>query len=903
MRQLVLDIYVRRFYRNRDYGQVTVHESGGFVYGTTSYSVDDHEVLAVVGFVPLDALPAWSETIASHLQSLPSPPEVVADVLTWRTGAAGGIDETAQEITDLANQSNFGRPLSRLDVTVNTTTGSPDDRSRSQHITLNQSADGSFVEDPLYRNLHPMLAERLELWRLSNFELVRRPSPEDVYVFEGVAKSNPRDHRLFALGEVRDLTHAQDPTTGELTYPRLERIGLLALAAMRSELARFTIRDRPQANRLVLDVRAPWTLSMEESQRLAHRFAAMAGRVGLEKVVLKVRIPDEESGEHRQAVLHLEQAGRQIFVREDRAGDEPVRPLSVYQQKILTAARFGSPYPHEIIRLFTEGAQIVGLPPDTFQELDLDGDDHLVPVNREPGTNSAHLIVGLMTHHTTVVPEGIRRVSILSDPTQGLGNLAEPECRLINAALEYALEHQLPVEWFAVSSGALIAMDSGTENMDWIALTLRRVIEFTQAGGEINIIVTGINVGGQPYWNAEATMLGHTKGILVMTPASAMVLTGKQALDFSGAVSADDNFGIGGYHRVMGANGQAQYWAPSFPEACKLLLRHYDLTYVVPGERFPRRQPTTDPNERDVRPSPHAELAASPFTTIGDVFSSELNPERKQPFDMRSVMRAVADIDAEPLERWKDLADGDTSIVWDTTIGGVPVCLLGLESHTVSRKGFVPADGPPAWTSGTLFPQSSRKTARAINAASGNRPLVVLANLSGFDGSPESMRRRQLEFGAEIGRAVTNFDGPIVFVVVSRYHGGAFVVFSKALNEAMEIAAVEGSYASVIGGAPAAATVFARDVKKRTEADDRVRQVREALVGADGTEETRLRNMLETMREQVRSEKLGEVAGEFDAIHTIDRALEVGSVDRIIAAAELRPYVIDALERGMARQR
>ena len=32
--------------------------------------------------------------------------------------------------------------------------------------------------------------------------------------------------------------------------------------------------------------------------------------------------------------------------------------------------------------------------------------------------------------------------------------------------------------------------------------------------------------------------------------------------------------------------------------------------------------------------------------------------------------------------------------------------------------------------------------------------------------------------GAEIGRAVVNFDGPIVFCVVSRYHGGAFVVFS-----------------------------------------------------------------------------------------------------------------------------
>src|SRR6476661_1730508 len=138
-------------------------------------------------------------------------------------------------------------------------------------------------------------------------------------------------------------------------------------------------------------------------------------------------------------------------------------------------------------------------------------------------------------------------------------------------------------------------------------------------------------------------------------------------------------------------------------------------------------------------------------------------------------------------------------------------------------RGGCPADGPDQWTSGTLFPQSSKKTARAINAASGNRPLVVLANLSGFDGSPESLRNIQLENGAEIGRAIVNFDGPIVFCVISRYHGGAFVVFSNALNDNMEVLAVEGSFSSVIGGAPAAAVVFTRDVNRRTGADPIVR--------------------------------------------------------------------------------
>ena len=218
--------------------------------------------------------------------------------------------------------------------------------------------------------------------------------------------------------------------------------------------------------------------------------------------------------------------------------------------------------------------------------------------------------------------------------------------------------------------------------------------------------------------------------------------------------------------------------------------------------------------------------ADSDFTTVGEIFSAASNPDRKKAFDIRTVMRALADQDHPTLERWAGMADADTAVVQDAHLGGYPVCLLGIESRPVPRRGFPPTDGPDIYTAGTLFPRSSKKAARAINAASGNRPLVVLANLSGFDGSPDSMRNLQLEYGAEIGRAIVNFDGPIVFCVISRYHGGAFVVFSKALNPNMTVLALEGSYASVIGGAPAAAVVFAGEVEKRTSADSRVRERR-----------------------------------------------------------------------------
>jgi hypothetical protein len=99
-------------------------------------------------------------------------------------------------------------------------------------------------------------------------------------------------------------------------------------------------------------------------------------------------------------------------------------------------------------------------------------------------------------------------------------------------------------------------------------------------------------------------MLMHTKGVLIMTPDSAMVLTGKQSLDYSGGVSAEDNFGIGGYDRIMGPNGEAQYWAPDLSTAVDVLLAHYEHTYTAPGERFPRPAPTGDPADRDISTSP-----------------------------------------------------------------------------------------------------------------------------------------------------------------------------------------------------------------------------------------------------------------------------------------------------------
>jgi acetyl-CoA carboxylase carboxyltransferase component len=286
---------------------------------------------------------------------------------------------------------------------------------------------------------------------------------------------------------------------------------------------------------------------------------------------------------------------------------------------------------------------------------------------------------------------------------------------------------------------------------------------------------------------------------------------------------------------------------------------------------------------------------------VGDIFSNVTNPGRKRPFDIRSVMRALADQDHPHLERWRDMRDAETVVTWDAHLGGFPVALLGIESRPIRRLGYVPGDGPRMWTSGTFVPQSSKKMARSINAASGNRPLVILANLSGFDGSPESLRKLQLEFGAEIGRAIVNFEGPIAFAVVSRFHGGAFVVFSQRLNERMEIFALEGTYASVIGGAPAAAVVFARELRSRVRDDPRVTEAEAALQAAEGADKAQASVRLREARGTAYADHLGALAREYDGIHSVERAQRVGSVHHIIPPARLRPELIAAVERGVAK--
>jgi len=905
MRKMMLEAITWRYYRIRNLENFHSLDTGGHCYVSAEYDHEGKRIHVFTTHAGYSGLAAAVRAILPMVSEVPKDHDIVIDLYAWHSAPLGDSDSTLQQVRSLLNQVSFPRPIRRIVVEVASPRHSQG-VGGMEHFTFRPLADNTYDEEKLYRGIHPMMGKRLHLWRLRDFKIERLPSVEDVYLIHAIARANPKDERLFACAEVRDVTPFRNAAGRIVKLPHLERMLTEAIASIRQFQMRRPANQRLYWNRIFLYVWPPLYLERDELRDLVRRLAPSTEGLGLEQVVVRVRIPNPSTGELRDMVMRISiPTGRGLLITFRLADQlQPIKPLTEYAQKVIRMRQRGLIYPYEIIKMLTPEPKHTraDFPPGDFVEHDLDAAGRLIPVDRPYGQNKSNIIVGIIRNFTSRYPEGMTRVLLLGDPSKDLGALAEPECRRIMAALDLAQHMHVPVEWFPISAGAKISMDSGVENMDWIARVLRRLIEFTQAGGEVNLLVNGINVGAQPYWNAEATMLMHTRGILVMTPKAAMVLTGKRALDYSGGISAEDNQGIGGYDRIMGINGQAQYWARDIDEACHILFLHYDHTYIAPGERFPRRAETTDPIDRDVRIYPHDQKADDGFAFIGEIFSDQSNPGRKKSFDIRKVMMAVVDQDHSPLERWAGMRAAETAVAWDAHLGGYPVCLIGIESRPLPRLGFVPADGPDQWTASTLFPQSSKKVARAINAASNNRPVVLLANLSGFDGSPESMRRLQLEYGAEIGRAVVNFKGPIVFCVISRYHGGAYVVFSRALNEQLEVVALQGTYASVIGGAPAAAVVFAGEVEARSRKDPRLQGLSQAMAQAEGVEKGRLRAQWDELYKLVHSEVLGEIASEFDRVHSVQRALDVGALHRVIPPAFLRPYLIDAMKRGIARE-
>jgi hypothetical protein len=101
----------------------------------------------------------------------------------------------------------------------------------------------------------------------------------------------------------------------------------------------------------------------------------------------------------------------------------------------------------------------------------------------------------------------------------------------------------------------------------------------------------------------------------------------------------------------------------------------------------------------------------------------------------------------------------------------------------------------------------------------------------------------------------------------------------------------------VIGGGPAAAVVFSREVRGRAMADPRVRALRERLRSDSGDD---VRGLFERTLNEVILQEQAVLAAEFDSVHSVDRAREVGSIEEIVAPAQMRAFLIRSLRAELS---
>ncbi len=296
-------------------------------------------------------------------------------------------------------------------------------------FTFRRDEDGAMTEDPMIRDMHPLIVHRFDLWRLKNFNATRLPAAAGTCLFGVAAKENRSDERLVAVAEVRDVTPHFDKAGAVMGVPAIERTLTVCLDGVRR--ARQG-NKRLDHNRValylwpVLDISADWVSAM------ARRIAPLTIDAGLEEVTILATVRDSQMSQPRRVAIRFSyKPGAGIVAKVTPPPTEPLRPLDEYTKNVRRCRARGLVYPYELIGFLTGGD-------GAFAEYDFDEAGELVPVDRPYGRNTAGLIVGTVSRPTERYPEGMTRVALFGDPTKALGTVAEAECARVVAAIDLA---------------------------------------------------------------------------------------------------------------------------------------------------------------------------------------------------------------------------------------------------------------------------------------------------------------------------------------------------------------------------------------------------------------------------------------------------------------------------------
>ena len=345
---VMLEIMTRRWYRERELDGVlgaasraTAPPTSRRATRTTGAAttspprfVDTQDLDDVAGAISPRAPPSYpqGESVYVDLYADATAGEELANALEGRARARG---HPAARAARRARRARADRGVTAADA-----------------ITLRRSLDGGWELDRDLQCVHPEMAERLNLWRCRSSRSSGSPRPPDVYLFRGVGRSNPKDERLFALAEVRELSVVRDDNGRVVSLPELEHMLAEALDSLRRFQARRSPRERLLWNRVRLNVWPEIDLAPDEAGALIDRYARETEGLGIETVIIRGRMRDPRDGELRDRELRLfAPAGRGVIVEIDEPATRPLQPLDEGARRIVQARRRGSVHPAELVKV------------------------------------------------------------------------------------------------------------------------------------------------------------------------------------------------------------------------------------------------------------------------------------------------------------------------------------------------------------------------------------------------------------------------------------------------------------------------------------------------------------------------------------------------------------------------
>ena len=363
---VMLEVMTRRYYRIRPLRNVQVSERSARPLLTAEYAHEGRDYLVIATVADAGESAAGTD-LPQLIDALPSGRTVLVDLYVTSQTSEDDPDARADRIR--AKLGVIPPAVARVAVAVRRPDG--EGGGWPDWFTFYGGPDGAAVEDRTQRGWHPLVAERLGLWRLSGFDLTRLPAAPDVHLFRIQGRAVPDDQRLIALGDVRDLTIVREDS-GQITgLPQIERLLDACLDSLRSARSADRELARLDWNRVQLYVWPTVDAPLAELDRVIRSLAARTGALGLEQVLVQFRAV-EGGAESRELMLRMSRPpGAGLTLRVTDPPPQPLRELNGYTQNVIRARRRGTVYPYELIPLITRSPDPGGAP-GTFTEYDLD---------------------------------------------------------------------------------------------------------------------------------------------------------------------------------------------------------------------------------------------------------------------------------------------------------------------------------------------------------------------------------------------------------------------------------------------------------------------------------------------------------------------------------------------------